>query len=892
MQSAYRIMVSRDDEWFGSGSIVWDTRKMRSSVSIQHAYEGVQLDSQTTYYWRVKLWDESGCVSKWSDPQFFHTGFLGDDGFQAGWIGATCAGVRSPLFRKTFEVDKPVRSAFVYAASIGLNELYMNGEKVGDHLFEPAASQYTERLLYTVYDVSEQVNQGINAIGVWMGEGMVAFTEPMMGRFAKPKFTIDPPVFSRPKLLFEMRINYMDGSHDLVASNGSWRWSGSAILYNNFYGGEDYDARLEQAGWSTPLFDDSHWENVSAFDYSGRLSACLIQPVKELTVYDPVTVLRRDDHTYEYDFGVTIGGYWEIEVEGQAGASVMVRGTEKCGGNVYQKPLTDENHLYWDARHSSAGVYFYRDCYSLYTLKGEGTERYKPRFFYQGFRYLQVRVSDPEQVRIRAVRIIETNNAIEQHGTFNSSDEYLNRIHTMVAQTFRNNFIQGIPLSNPHSEKFGWTGDVHLFSEAADYTYDMAAFWTKWVNDFPDAQQWAGESGLVPVVVPYMLLKDTHKLMVNDVSWVSVYPHLVWQMYMHHLDTALIRKHYEPIKKYHEFVLSSTQRYIATGRWGDHMMPHSSLDIQGRGGARAPEIIRLINTAYLYRVTATMERMAEILHKEHDQAWFRKIAGKIFEAFNLAFFNKEKGFYMESPGPEGYLSELTANLVALQMGLVPDELRGSVVSFVKKQFRSNDYRALTGILGTWAFIDVLRDEDKEFLHRIVMNREYPGWGYFLEKLQATTLNQRWTGRGDYNHCMLGGINAFFYRDLLGIRIDVASSEGEIVIHPFIPEGLTEASGRLHTAYGEVASGWTSEGNGVIYKLGIPANTRGVFVYPDLKNNGRLYIDDLLVVEGNRVTGSLPGWIKSVDAEKDNKLVLGSGDYTIFVSSSINGFCFY
>ncbi len=878
MQGAYRIMVSREDAGFGSGNIVWDTRKNSSSVSIQHAYGGVPLESQTTYYWRVMLWDESGHMSKWSEPQRFHTGFLGDDGFQAGWIGATSASVRSPLFRKTFGVANPVRSAFVYAASIGLHEFYLNGERVGDHLFEPASSQHTERLLYTVYDVSGQLNQGVNAIGAWMGEGMGAFTEPPAGRSANVNMA--PSEFSRPKLLLEMRINYMDGSHDLVTSDGSWKWSGSAVRFNNFFGGEDYDARIEQAGWSTQSFDDSQWEAVSTFDYTGRLSACLIQPVKELNVYEPVAIIRRDDHTYEYDFGVTIGGYWEIEMEGQAGASVMVRGTEKCGGDVYQKPLSENNKLYWDSRHKGIS-YYARDCYSLYTLKGEGTERYKPRFFYQGFRYLQVRVSDPEQVRISAVRIIETNNAVEQHGTFTSSDDYLNRIHNMIVQTFRNNFIQGIPLSNPNSEKYGWTGDVHLFSEAADYTYDMAAFWTKWVNDFPDAQQWAGESGIIPVVVPEMRRRTGRMVMINDVSWVSVYPHLVWQMYIHHLDTTLIRKHYESMKKYHGFVMGSTRHYIATGQYGDHKTP--SLEIQSRGAT--PEIIHLINTAYLYRVTSTMESMAQILNREQDQAWFQEMAGNIFEAFNATFFDIDKGYYMESPAPKGYFPELTTNLVALQMGLVPDELRGSVLDFVKEQIREKKYRAFTGILGTWAYIDVLRDEDREFLYKIVMNREYPSWGYFLEELQASTLNQTWEGKGDYNHCMLGGINAFFYRDLLGIRINVASGEGKIVIKPFIPEGLTEASGRVQTAYGEVASEWRSEGNRVIYKVGIPANTKGVFVYPILKGNDRLYVDDLLVVEGNRVTGSLPEWINRVDAEKENKLVLGSGNYSIAVIRS-------
>ena len=878
MQDAYRIVVSREDKAFKEDNIVWDTGKISSGVSLQQTYRGEQLESQTTYYWRVKIWDQHGKESAWSEPQRFHTGFLGGDGFSAAWIGASDETVRSPLLRSEFTAGKQINSAWLYVTSIGLHEIYLNGARVGDHLFDPPTTQFSERLLYTVHDVSDLLHQGVNAIGAWTGEGMGAFTEPVEGRFANVNMEVS--AFSRPKLLLEIRINYDDGSYDLVTSNESWQWSGSQITFNNFFGGEDYDARLEQEGWSNPSFDDGHWNSVGSFDYGGDLSAGLIQPVRELSVYEPVSVLRRDDHTYEYDFGVTIGGYWEIEVEGKAGSTVMIRGTEKCGGPFYQKPLTEENQLYWDQNHT--GAYYYRDCHSNYTLQGEGPEQYKPRFFYQGFRYLQVRLSDPEHMQIKSIRIIETNNAIAQHGEFSSSDEYLNRIHRMVVQTFRNNFIQGIPLSNTNSEKYGWTGDVHLFSEAADYTYDMAALWTKWVNDFPDAQQWAGETGIIPVVVPEMRKRRGRTAMVNDVSWVSVYPHLVNQLYMHHLDTTLIRKHYDTMKAYHAFVVGSTQEYIATGIWGDHMIP--SLNVESRGAT--PEMVRLINTAYLYRVTKTMEKLAGIIGEEGEQSRFREMAGEIYDVFNTTFYNHEKGYYLEHPAPDGYFSELTCNLIALQMELVPEDVRPYILDFVRDHIRSMDYRAFTGILGTWAFIDILREEDRDLLYKIVMNREYPGWGYFLEHLHASTLNQTWEGSGDYNHCMLGGIDAFFYGDLLGIRIDAASNEGRVVINPFFPEGLSEASGSVNTAYGVVASAWKNEGHKVTCQISIPANTRGIFVFPAIQSGQSLYVDGVLVVEGNKVANALPDWIKSVGVgsdPNDNQLVLGSGSYEVVIS---------
>jgi alpha-L-rhamnosidase len=309
-----------------------------------------------------------------------------------------------------------------------------------------------------------------------------------------------------------------------------------------------------------------------------------------------------------------------------------------------------------------------------------------------------------------------------------------------------------------------------------------------------------------------------------------------------------------------------------------------SLRVESRGAS--PEMRRLINTAYLYRVTKTMEKLAGILGKKADQTRFREMAGSIYEVFNETFYNHQKGYYLDRPVPEGYFSELTSNLIALQMELVPDDVRPLILDFVRNQIISMDYRAFTGILGTWAYIDILRKEDKDLLYNIVMNRAYPGWGYFLEHLQASTLNQTWEGSGDYNHCMLGGINAFFYGDLLGIRIDVASNECLMVINPFFPEGLSEASGKVNTAYGPVASAWKNEGHKLTCQISIPANTGGVFVFPAMQPGQSLYVDGVMVVEGNTVANAFPGWIKSVDVGSDpddNRLVLGSGSYEIVIS---------
>lgn len=869
-QTAYWIMVSRDDPYFSSSKIVWNPGKKTTSASVNISYNGKALSSQSTYYWKVKIMDNSGTVSGWSAPQEFHTGFLNGDKLSGQWIMYPEAENRSPLFRKTYNIKMPVRSAYVYATAIGLYELYLNGRKADDRLFEPATTQYSERLLYAVYDVTDLLKKGKNVLGAWMGEGQSAFTEPPKGRFAN--VNMKPSPFSRPMILMELRIQYKDGTYERIVTDGTWKCSASSILFNNYYGGEDYDARLDQPGWNTAPFDESNWKKAMPGSYAGKLSSSLSQPVREGMVRDPIAVIRQDNKTIEYDFGVTIGGYWEIKLEGKAGSVVEVRGTEKCGGNRFQKPLTNENHLSWEGEHH--GRYYYKNCYSRYVLNGKGVETYKPRFFFQGFRYLQVKISDSQNVKIRRVRSIETGNSTEVQGAFNCSDEYLNKLHHVSVQTFKNNFIQGVPLSNPNSEKFGWTGDVHLYSGIADYSFDLPAFWTKWLLDFSDAQQWAGESGIIPETVPEMRKIGAK----TDLSWLFVYPSLLVQMHQHYQDTAIIEKHYETLKQWYLFVLSRSEGYIAKGIYGDHLIP----GIHQQSAFSTPGMNRLINTAYLFRVTKIMEQMAEMLNMVPDQHSFRENAKNIYAVFNTEFYDHETKRYREKPSPEEYSYELTANLIPLQMGLVPADRRSNIVAFVKQHIQSRDFKAFTGILGTRAFIDVFQHEDRSFLYKIIQNRQFPGWGYFIDSLGASTLNQSWDGGGDYNHSMLGSIDAFFYQDILGIKMDFSNQEYPVTINPFIPEGISGAKGHVKSIYGIISSSWKKVPGEIQYEVIIPCNTEGVFKFKPASDKYELVINNTPVIKKNNHI-NLPLGVNQFDSKTDQKsLLLGSGKYKIIL----------
>ena len=874
LQSAFEIMVSKGDSGFADPNIVWYTGKVTSPLSVNVRYEGNTLVSQSDYFWRVRNWDDKGRGSPWSKPARFHTGFLGRDGFSATWIKAPDKALRSPLMRKEFSVEKEVGSAFVYATSIGLYELYLNGDKVDERIFEPATTQFTERVLYSVYDVTEHIIPGQNAVGVWMGEGQSAYSIPPEGRFHNINMRV--PTFDRPMMLLELRINYRDGSHELVVTDEGWKCARSPLTFNNYFGGEDYDARLEVPGWSAAGFDESGWQQAIPGSYGGKVTAQLLQPVREGKRYEPTAVVRRDAMTTDYDFGTTIGGYWEIEVEGEAGTRVMIRGTEKCGSPVHQKPLTEEHELYWESNHT--GKYFYRDCWSVYTLKGGGREVYKPRFFFQGYRYVQVRISDPGKVRVIRLNNIEVGNAVALTGAFECSDEYLNRLHGNIVQTFRNNLIQGVPLSNPNSEKYGWTGDVHLFSETADYSYDLAAFWTQWLQDFPDAQQWVDAGGLIPVTVPELRVK---RHIVSDVTWLAVYPFLLRQMYRHCQDTSIIRRHYEPLKKWVQYILSVSDDYIADGVWGDHQIPGEGQ--QSLGASRG--MTRLLNTAYLYRIAEIMAEFASLMGSTRDESHYRNLASGVYTAFNKEFFKASQGHYMESPSPDGFYYGITANLVPLQMGLVPDAGSKEILGYVLDQIHSKDNRSYTGILGTKALVDVLQEAgEQEFLYRIVRNTAFPGWGYTMETLGGSTLNQNWNGRGDFNHCMFGSIDEFFYNDLLGIRFDFSGTKKMVEFAPFLPDDLTFARGETNTIFGMVASGWERKAGSIIYTISIPHNTVGMLTAAVNTENYDVEINNETIIRDGSMLHQ-PAWLKQVQSKSDEvSIKLGSGNYKLEITN--------
>lgn len=625
--------------------------------------------------------------------------------------------------------------------------------------------------------------------------------------------------------LAQLEILYTDGSQKVIITDKSWKWTQSPIVFNNYYGGEDYDARLEIQGWEESELNDKDWEPVMTNEYNGQLRAVLIPPVQEHAYHEPKVSIRRDEYTIEHDLGTTITGNWFLEVKGKPGTQITVRSSEACGSNSEQRVLSKENQIYWGKYHEYNHGYYSRDCWSTYVLKGSGIEQYKPRFFFTGFRYLQVKVDNPDDFEVLKIRGVEIHDALENRGFFRCSNKLLNILHDNTVRTFKDILIQGILSSNPHSEKYGWTGDMALMSETANYMFYMPAFWTKWLRDFKDAQNFSG-SGIIPFVVPEIRDKKSEA----TAAWSLVYPSLVWEMYKYYMDKRILIEHFESLKAWYNHLIKEAEDYIIDGIIGDHNSPGiRDGKLIKRGTAQ--EIIHLVNTAYLYKINQFMQNISHVLEKTQEEEKYRQDAYPIRKGYNALFYNENLQRYIENPPPEGFINNHTSNLVPLQMDIVPEEWRAQVLNFVIEDIKNRGNKFYAGILGTKALVDVLQQEHLlDFLYLLINQKEFPGWAYCIDQ-GATSIWQNWNGDGDFIHVMFGSVNEFFYQNLLGIKLDFSRGSKTLIIHPYMPDDVTFAEGQVQTGYGLMRSQWKKDNDRVEIRIHIPHNVEGKLIIP-------------------------------------------------------------
>ena len=879
IQSAYQVLVASSEKNLKAGNgDKWDSGKQESGQSVNVVYQGEALASGEKCWWKVRVWDKDGIESTFSEYATFEIGLLEESDWQGEWIGSE-EDISSPLLRKAFTVDKKIDQARVYICGLGFYELFINGQRVGDHVHDPATTYYNNdqpfelgsRVLYATYDVTDYLKSGQNVLGVMLGNGWYSAEDDVA-----PSPSGFEPYGDRPILIMQMNLESEEGEVLHVVSDRTWKTSSGPVTYNDYCHGESYDARLEKTGWSAPDYDDAEWYQAQSVQApSGRLVSQMLPPIKVIKSIEPVKIFNPKEGVYVYDFGQSFTGWAKLRAKGPEGTKVTIRygemvyedGSLDNRSNMFNEPDTEEEYLQGIGKDKRWHHHVARQT-DTYILKGQGEEIWEPGFTLHGFWYAEV-TGFPGTPTLESLEGRFVRSAVEEAGKFSCSNELLNRIHQNILRSFMNS-LQGMLISGLNrNERPAWMGNPGFVVEDYIYNYNTASFWSKWMNDMKDSQK---PNGDLPVVTPLHWRRTFDSYDGDFIDWVSTYPILSWNVYWYYGDRRILQEHYEGLKRLVDiYTLRADDHIISTGI-SDHMEPQPEGFSWGTSN-HTPH--PLTSTAYHYYNTWILARAAGILDKSEDARHYTDLAEAIKDAFNREFFDETTNQY-------GTGSQ-TSNAMALYLRLVPDGREQAVLlNLVEDILINHDGHLSTGIIGTNALAQVLGKYGRaEVMYEITTQTTFPSWGEQVLK-GATTLWEAWEGETypqlSYDHYMFGNIEKFFYRDLAGIA-PASPGYGRITIKPRIVEDLTYAKASVRTVRGPVAVDWKKSDDSLKMRVTIPVNSEATVSVPKLGfKNVVITENGETVWENGKFLDGVPGITAGSDDDDYVVFDVGSGSY--------------
>jgi alpha-L-rhamnosidase len=861
-QSAYHVLAASTQDQLTTGQAnLWDSGKVTSDQSVHVVYAGEALKSRQRVYWKVTVWDETGASSA-SDIAWFEMGLLDRNEWQAEWIGGSLVGgkwttIPVPYLRKPFAVQDEIKLARLYVTALGVYECSINGQIIGDDVFNPGWTDYSKRIQYNVYDVTDTLQNGDNVIAGLVGDGWATGSVGMDGR----QIYVD-----RPRFFAQLEITLQNGTQQIIVTDDSWKHQHGALLESDMQAGESYDARLELTGWDSVGYDDSDWLAVEVHgDTGANLVATNGPTVKRFEELSPISDPDNKGSLlggrYIFDLGQNMVGWVRLKGSAPAGTTAVLRFAEVLNpdGSIYTTNLRGARAT------------------DHYTFKGEGEEVWEPKFTFHGFRYVELSGYTGE-VSNDTITGIVVHSDMAQTGDFSSSDPLLNQLQHNILWGQKGNFVD-VPTDCPQrDERLGWTGDIQVFAQTAAYNMDVAGFMTKWANDVADSQN---DMGMIPAVVPNALpLPD------GGPAWSDAVIICPWTMYLAYGDTRILADNYNVMTRFVDYLLDVSPNLI-----------RCAPDFEGWPGfgdwlsINAPTPRDLVGTAFLAYDALLMSQIAEILGISDDVEKYQQLFADTKQAFQDRYLKGSvvtdstviaseqrqrmdgadavsqgnlKVVEYEVPDSNVFNTNLfnptqTSYVLALHFDLLPESLRSIAVDELVADIERRSGHLSTGFVGSPYLPHVLSKNGRlDDAYKLLYQKTWPSWLYAVTQ-GATTIWERWDGwtedngfqdpgMNSFNHYAYGAIGTWLYTTVAGIETDPQQAGYKhIIIRPRPNGSLTHAKGSHQTLYGEVLSEWTLDANQFTLNVTIPPNTSAT-VYLPVDEGQSISLDEETVTE--------------------------------------------
>lgn len=856
MQTAYRVLVasSRDLIDRGTGDL-WDSGKVMSNQTTFVPYGGKPLTSRMSVYWKVAVWNGSNDPT-YSDAATWTMGLLDQTDWSAEYIAfrdpdpvsTDVESLHLPparQYRKAFATEKEISRATVYATALGIYELHLNGNRVGDEYFAPGWTDYRQRAYYNTYDVTGLIESGDNAIGAWVADGWYAGYVGFglltgMGTEKTGRATYG----KTPAVMAQLEIEYTDGSMQTVVTDPSWKVSGDGPIQEaDLLMGESYDAGREMAGWAMAEFDDSDWQSAILASDNGSTKATFYQrrnptkpgqgvenlgaeeefgfvrpkleafpgvPVRITQEIASKSITKREPGTYVFDLGQNFAGVIRLNVQGPAGTKVQIR---------YGEMLHPDGRLMTENLRKARATDFY-------TLRGTGgIETYQPRFTFHGFQFVEVS-NFPGTPTLQTVTGLVMHSDTPMTSTFECDDPMVNQLFSNVLWTQRSNFLD-LPTDCPQrDERMGWTGDAQAYVATAAYNADIGAFYTKWLRELMESQR---PSGAFPGYAPFPFQHGWD----FGTAWADAGVICPWTMWQAYGDTRVIETCWEPMTRFMQWRDRTSVGDLGVSHgnaWGDWLAQ----------GAETP--LDYVDTIYYAISAKMMSEMADAIGRSDEAKRYAAQFARTKAAFNAK--------YVDDAGRVNVKTQ-TAQALALFADLIPDEKRDCTGKHLAKMLADNGNHMATGFLGTRPLLPVLTASGQNDLAVFLLqSREFPSWGYEIAN-GATTIWERWDsytnedafGRhnaamNSFSHYAFGAVCEWMFHDLAGIQSGGPGYE-TIVIRPRPPspgsnavvDPIRHVKASYDSIRGTIASEWKDADGSFQLNVAIPANTTAMVYLP-------------------------------------------------------------